>query len=711
MESPYKPEVWGGIECTINRVNDTFFNQLERAGLVARKDMIAYVAALNVKALRYPILWETHEPVQGMSADFASVEDDLEEMRSIGIVPIAGLLHHGSGPAFTNLLDPEFPALFSAYAARVAERFPTLDRYTPINEPLTTSRFSGLYGLWYPHRQSDHDFVRMLINQIKGIVMAMQAIRKINKNAQLIQTEDLCKVHCTPELQYQADFENNRRWLSYDLLFGKVDDEHPLREYLLEAGANDADLSFIKENAIAPGIIGVNYYATSERFLDHNVDRYDKRCIGGNGKESYADVEACRTGHAHGISALIHETWDRYKAPIAITEAHLACSREDQLRWFSELWNSACDLNAEGVDIRAVTAWSLFGAYDWDSLVTQNNGHYEPGAYDISSGSVRQTALGKMIKGIATNGRYKSPLLQSPGWWKTVSPPKSVNNGPASSKPVLILGNGPMSKALAKLCASRHILYVVPQVTIGELADRNKILNLITTYRPWAIINTVSYHSIGKGENNLHECLLHNTLIPEAIAFACKECGIQFMTFSSAQVFNGEKNAPYDETDDVFPINHYGLTQAMAEAIVGSIYDHSLIIRTSALFGNNGYDDCNNVALSEFSLPSVGSAGDAVVTPTYIPHVAGTALDLLIDEEHDVWHLSNSGNDLKWSEFTAALHANQRGGNLIHPSNGITSSNGKWKQPKYCALTSVKGCPLPTLDRALAEYHSNNQRR
>jgi dTDP-4-dehydrorhamnose reductase len=710
MESPYKPEVWGGIECTINRVNDTFFNQLERAGLIAGRNMIDCVAALNVKALRYPILWETNEPEQGMAADFAGVEADLEAMRTMGIIPIAGLLHHGSGPSFTNLLDPKFPELFSIYAARVAERFPTIDHYGPINEPLTTSRFSGLYGLWYPHKQSDGDFVRILINQIKGIVMAMQAIRKINKNAQLIQTEDLCKVHSTPELQYQADFENKRRWLSYDLLFGKVDNEHPLWKYLLEAGATVADLSFIKENAIAPTIIGVNYYATSERFLDHDVGRYDQRCIGGNGKETYADVEACRTGHAHGISALIHETWDRYKSPIAITEAHLACSREDQLRWFSELWDSACGLNVKGVDIRAVTAWSLFGAYDWDSLVTENNGHYEPGAYDISSGTARLTALGRMIKGIATDGQYKSPLLQSPGWWKTISPSNSVNNGSALRKPVLILGNGPMSKALAKLCAARHILYVVPQVTVGELADQNKILKLITTYRPWAIINTVSYHSIGKGENNIHDCLLHNTLIPEAIAFACKECGLQFMTFSSAQVFNGEKNAPYDENDEVFPINHYGLTQAMAEAIVGSVYDHSLIIRTSALFGNNGYDDCNNGALSELSVLS-GSGEDAVVTPTYIPHVAGTALDLLIDEEQDVWHLSNSGNGLKWSEFTAALHGHQPYGHPSHQSNGIAGSNGRWKQPKYCALTSVKGCPLPTLDRALAEYHFNNQRK
>ena len=37
----------------------------------------------------------------------------------------------------------------------------------------------------------------MLFNQVKAIVLAMQAIRNINPEAQLIQTEDLSKIHST----------------------------------------------------------------------------------------------------------------------------------------------------------------------------------------------------------------------------------------------------------------------------------------------------------------------------------------------------------------------------------------------------------------------------------------------------------------------------------------------------------------------------------
>jgi dTDP-4-dehydrorhamnose reductase len=115
-----------------------------------------------------------------------------------------------------------FPELLADYAKEVARKFPWIKYYTPVNEPLTTARFSGLYGLWYPHATNNKSFLVMLLNQLKAVVLSMKAIREINPDAKLVQTEDLAKIHSTPKLKYQRDFENHRRWLSYDLLCGKV---------------------------------------------------------------------------------------------------------------------------------------------------------------------------------------------------------------------------------------------------------------------------------------------------------------------------------------------------------------------------------------------------------------------------------------------------------------------------------------------------------
>ena len=62
-----------------------------------------------------------------------------------------------------------------------------------------------------------------LLNQMRGTVLSMVAIREVNSHAALVQTEDLGRVYGTPAMQEQVDFENLRRWLSFDLLCGRVD--------------------------------------------------------------------------------------------------------------------------------------------------------------------------------------------------------------------------------------------------------------------------------------------------------------------------------------------------------------------------------------------------------------------------------------------------------------------------------------------------------
>ena len=49
----------------------------------------------------------------------------------------------------------------------------------------------------------------MLMNEMKAIILAMKAIRKINPNAKLIQTEDLAKmIFAASQLSPQAVVED-----------------------------------------------------------------------------------------------------------------------------------------------------------------------------------------------------------------------------------------------------------------------------------------------------------------------------------------------------------------------------------------------------------------------------------------------------------------------------------------------------------------------
>ena len=253
------PEVWGGMECTINRVNDDYFDQLKCSGFYERETDIELIAGLGIKAFRFPVLWELHQPQKDAVINWSWAATSLNALRNKGIEPIVGLVHHGSGPSFTSLASKRFPELLSRYAGEVAKQFPWIKYYTPVNEPLTTARFSGLYGIWYPHKSNDLSFARMLLNQLKGVVLSMQEIRKINPDAKLVQTEDLGKTYATEFLQYQADFENERRWLTGDLLCGKVVPGHEMWEYLIQSGISEEDLLFFAENPCPPDIMGYNH--------------------------------------------------------------------------------------------------------------------------------------------------------------------------------------------------------------------------------------------------------------------------------------------------------------------------------------------------------------------------------------------------------------------------------------------------------------------
>ena len=414
-------EIWGGIECSHCRVGEVYSDQLTRSGHWHRLSDLDALADLGLKTLRYPVLWEHTAPASPEACDWTWADERLPRLRELGINPIIGLVHHGSGPRYTALHQPTFAAGLARHAANVARRFPWLTHFTPVNEPLTTARFSALYGLWYPHAHDDHTFVRALLNQLEATRLAMRAIREIIPHAQLVQTEDLAQVHSTPAMRYQADFENHRRWLSFDILCGHVSPAHPFWSYLRQHGASQAELHSWLDDPCPPDVLGLNHYLTSERFLDEATANYWPAHGADNGHEHYADVEAVRVGGGvalAGVTSLLLQAWQRYGRPVAITEAHLNCTRDEQVRWLHHVWESARAARQQGADVRAVTAWSMFGAYDWVSLLTQNAGHYEAGVFDVRSGQPRATLLARLVRCLANGQAFQHPVLQGLGWWQ-----------------------------------------------------------------------------------------------------------------------------------------------------------------------------------------------------------------------------------------------------------------------------------------------------
>src|SRR5436853_5519766 len=96
-------ELWGGVECTVNRVGDVFFDQLERNGHATRLSDLERFAGLGIRRIRYPVLWERIAPNGFDRIDWGWADERLTRLQELDLQPIVGLTHHGSGPRHTSL--------------------------------------------------------------------------------------------------------------------------------------------------------------------------------------------------------------------------------------------------------------------------------------------------------------------------------------------------------------------------------------------------------------------------------------------------------------------------------------------------------------------------------------------------------------------------------------------------------------------------------
>ncbi|NUZ04156.1 family 1 glycosylhydrolase [Piscinibacter koreensis] len=715
-------EMWGGLECTVNRVNDTYLDQLERNGHATRDDDLPRFASLGIRTIRYPVLWERTAPNGLASADWSWADARVPALRALGITPILGLVHHGSGPRHTNLLDPGFADGLAEFAGAVAERFPWVEHWTPVNEPLTTARFSALYGIWHPHLKDDRAFVAAVLNECRGTVLAMRAIRRVNPGAKLIQTDDLGKTWGIAELASTVEFYNQRRWLSWDLLCGKVGPEHPLWDYLVRAGASEADLRWFAENPCPPDVIGINYYVTSERWLDRPGE-CEGRPAGERDGVGFIDVEAVRAVATPplGIGRLLDECWQRYGLPIAITEAHLDARREDQMRWLLEIWRAAEQAREAGIDVRAVTAWALLGSFDWNCLVGACRGYYEPGPFDLRAPLPRPTGLARLIRELATGQPPRHPVLQGEGWWRrpdrfvckpvrveTVVTPLAMYRHPVPADqrtPILVSGaNGTLGQAFARLCVQRNLAFRVLDRAAMDIADPASVMAAIARHQPWAIVNTSGYVRIDDAEAEADRCFRENTTGPRVLAECCADAGIALVTFSSDQVFDGRKATPYVESDTPAPLNVYGRSKAEAEAAVLARHPGALVVRTSAFFGPwDGHNFLVHALTALADGKAFAAADDVRVAPTYVPDLVNTCLDLLVDGESGIVHLVNVG-DMSWAELAraAAQRADVDTRSLRPCANAQLALAAP--RPRYSVLASERVSLMPALDDALARF-------
>jgi len=277
--------------------------------------------------------------------------------------------------------------------------------------------------------------------------------------------------------------------------------------------------------------------------------------------------------------------------------------------------------------------------------------------------------------------------------------------------PLLITGkNGTLGRAFQSLCRLRGLAAVSLDRTELDIADAESIARVLRRFRPWAVANTAGYVRVDDAETDAARCYRENATGPTLLARACAAQGIPFLTFSSDLVFDGSRTRAYLESDTPHPLNVYGHSKHLAEQAVLAGHPQALVIRTSAFF--SAWDSHNFVchALAAARAGRLFSAADNVtITPTYVPDLVNTALDLLLDEERGIWHLTNQGT-YTWAEL-ARLAVGTAGLDTACVVPRPAAAFG-WAaaRPCYSALSSQQGLLLPSVESALHRYLADEQR-
>jgi beta-glucosidase/6-phospho-beta-glucosidase/beta-galactosidase len=321
------------------------------------------LALLDVHYLRYgPPYYKTHLGPGKYDWEFADLT--FNKLRECHIIPIVDLCHFGLPDWIGNFQNPDFPALFAAYAKAFATRFPYLQYYTPINEIFITATFSALYGWWNERLTSEEGFVRALKHCCQANVMAMHAILEVQPNAVFIQSESSEFFHpANPSAQKLASFLNEKRFLSLDLTYG-----YPLSatmyQYLLANGMTQGEYRWFGESQVnARCIMGNDYYVTNEHLV-------------------YPDGKTEPSGEIFGYYVITHQYYSRYRLPIMHTETNI--TTPNCVNWLYKEWANVHQLKRDGVPVVGFTWYSLLHQVDWDSALREDAGHINQlGLFDL----------------------------------------------------------------------------------------------------------------------------------------------------------------------------------------------------------------------------------------------------------------------------------------------------------------------------------------
>jgi dTDP-4-dehydrorhamnose reductase len=181
------------------------------------------------------------------------------------------------------------------------------------------------------------------------------------------------------------------------------------------------------------------------------------------------------------------------------------------------------------------------------------------------------------------------------------------------------------------------------------------------------------------------------------------EVAARVIYLSTDYVFDGTKPGPYVESDPTRPLSEYGRSKLEGERATLTANPHSLIVRTSWLFGAGGGNFVTTMLRAGEEEGAVRVVDDQKGCPTFTGHLAEALVALAEGHGHGFLHVAGAGS-CTWFEFARAIF--ERAGMAVDVAPcGTDERSRAARRPANSVLRSERGAPeLPSWQEGLDAF-------
>ena len=176
------------------------------------------------------------------------------------------------------------------------------------------------------------------------------------------------------------------------------------------------------------------------------------------------------------------------------------------------------------------------------------------------------------------------------------------------------------------------------------------------------LVNATAWNLVDRAEDEAAPAFALNAHAVRAMARACAARGARFLHVSTDYVFGGDaaRTRPLREDDPIAPINVYGASKAMGEALARLACQDVVILRVASLFGTagaggKGGNFVETVIRAGREKGALRVVDDQTMSPTASADVARVVLRMLAQGcAPGVCHVVNDG-PATWFEFACEI--------------------------------------------------------